>query len=127
MTSETMDPLTIAVQKAQNNSFFLANILNEFQQQNKFDNRALAEFLGCETQTLAQLALCRCPNFNQPTFASDIAHLANRFSLRSNHLANMIRQVVALRELRNHLNATDGKQRMLMAARDRDEDTLSDK
>ena len=126
MKSETIDALARAVQKAQNNSFFLANVLNEFQQQNKMDNRSLAELLGCEMQTLSQLALCRCPNLNQPTFVSDIDHLAKRFSVHANQLANMIRQVAALRELRNHLNDTGSKQRMLMAARDRDEDTLPD-
>jgi len=126
MKSEITDALARAVQKAQNSSFFLANVLNEFQQQNKLDNRSLAEFLGCEMQALSQLALCRCPNPNQSTFASDIDYLANRFNVQANHLANMIRQVAALHELRNHLREPGGKQRMLMAALDRDEDTLSD-
>jgi hypothetical protein len=126
MKNEMMDVLARAVQKAQNNPFFLANVLNEFQRQNNLNDASLAKLIGCKAQDLPRLALCRCPNTSQPTFASDVNHLAHRFGLHENDLANIIRQVGALHELRDQFMKTRNRQGMLLAARDREDDTITD-
>lgn len=126
MRNETVDALARAFHKAQSNTFFLAKVLAEFQIQNNLDDEALAELLGCKTDDLPRLGLCRCPDANQPTFATDIDHLANRYHLNANYLANLIRQVNALKAMKEHLRKSRSGQTILLAARDRDEDNTDE-
>lgn len=126
MRNETVDALTRAFQKAQSNTFFLAKVLAEFQIQNNLDDAAIAESLGCKTDDLPRLGLCRCPDANQPTFVTDIDHLANRYHLNANYLANLIRQVSALHAMKEQLRKSSGRQKLLLAARDRDEDNADE-
>jgi len=126
MSSETINALARAVQKAQNHNFFLGNILSEFQRLNNLDEKKLAASLGCDIQNLPLLALCRCPLTSQTTFASDVDHLTYRFGLHANQLANIIREVEALQALRGQLMSNSVAPGLLLAARDRENSAITD-
>jgi hypothetical protein len=121
MSSKPSKALIYAARKAVKSEFFLAGILDEYQQTHHLDNEALAKMLECDIYDLPRLALCRRPATNQISFVNDIDHLAQRFHLRANQLAAIIRQVDSLRILRQQLTTTQNTQGMLRAARDRDE------
>lgn len=125
MSTNPSKTLKRAAQRAIENDFFLAGILYEYQQANHLNDEALAQFLGCNSNDIPRLALCRRPSAYQEAFLSDLEHLSQHFHLNVNRLATVIRQVGALRVWREHhtfakdLNNSQG---LLQAARDRDDD-----
>ena len=122
MGSNPSKALERAAQRAMTSEFFLASTLYEYQQANHFDAKALAARLGCDVNDLPRLALCRRPSAtDQRAFWHDIEHLAQRFRLRADQLATIIRRVDSLRALRQHQTSTLNAQGMLRAARDREE------
>lgn len=124
MSSNPSNALERAAQRAITSEFFLAGILHEYQQANHLDDEALAKLLECDIHDLPRLALCRRPAAKQISFVHDIDHLAQRFHLRADRLAAIIRQIDSLRALRQQLTTTQGTQGMLRAARDRDDSTV---
>jgi hypothetical protein len=111
-----------AAQRATQHPFFLARPLLAYQAAHNLNDRALAAFLGCAPDDLPRLALCRRPRAAPPEFRADLAHLAARFHIRTEQLANLLREVDALQSIRRQSAQTQGAQRMLRAARDRDDE-----
>jgi hypothetical protein len=121
MSSNSSNALARAARRAITSEFFLAGILHEYQQVHHLDDESLANLLECDIHDLQRLALCRRPAANQISFVHDIDHLAQRFHLRADQLAAIIRQVDSLRILRQQATTTQSAQGMLRAARDRDD------
>lgn len=125
MSTNPSKTLRRAAQRAIENDFFLAGILHEYQHANHLNDDALAQFLGCKSNDIPRLALCRRPFPHQEAFLSDLEHLSQRFHLNVDRLATIIRQVDTLRILREHHASAKGlnnPQGLLQAARDRDDD-----
>ncbi|GAC1463398.1 MAG: hypothetical protein PVS3B3_08970 [Ktedonobacteraceae bacterium] len=121
MNTNPSKSLIRAAQRALASPFFLAATLQDYQQANQLDNEALANLLGCHVDDLTRLALCRRPISEQQTFTHDIDHLAQRFHLHADQLAEIIRQVDALAAFRHQMisNQQATHQSLLAAARDR--------
>ena len=117
--------LARAAQRALASPFFLATTLQEYQQSNQLGDEAFAALLGCQVDDLARLALCRRPASEQQAFMRDIEHLAQRFHLRADRLASIIRHVDALASLRHQLNTNQqvAHEGLLAAARDRENES----
>jgi hypothetical protein len=113
-------------QRAETNPFFLAHTLHVYQTTHDLDDAALAALLGCAEDDLARLALCRRPTAETSTFRTDVEHLAQRFQLHIDQLANIIRQVDTLQAIQQHLEREVGARGLLQAARDRDGDDSDD-
>ena len=65
--------------------------------------------LGCLPEVMNAMSLCRAPRREPPYFREDIEAVADRFQVRADRLANLVRQVKVASE-----------QGMLLAARDRE-------
>jgi hypothetical protein len=96
--------------------FFLAWAFRVYTESEAMGDPELASFLGCETDGLPALRLCRRPSSASPTFREEIRAIAGRFGLKSEALAEVLRRAEALESLRG----AEGKG-LLMAARDRPE------
>ena len=126
MSSNSSDALARAARRAEQQPFFLAGVLAAYQDANRLDDVALAALLGCQAADLTRLALCRRPATEQARFLADIDHLAQRFQLRGDQLAMIIRQVDALAAIQQQLQVSDTGAGMLRAARDPEEPTATD-
>jgi len=121
MSNKVSESLSRAAQRAVEQRFFLASVLQAYQAAHRLDNTMLADLLNCAVDDLPRLALCRRPVADQSTFIADIEHLARRFQLNGDQLAMIIRQVDALQALRQHLDTAGSALRLLRAARDRED------
>lgn len=105
------------VRRVKQDPFFLGHALDEYVRSEDSDERGLATLLGCPTETLNALALCRRPRSMAPHFWADIERIAARFQVRGEALAEIVRRADALTLLRR---AAEGERGLLMAARDRE-------
>jgi hypothetical protein len=78
------------------NDFFLASALRSFAESEQLDEQGLANFLGCEKNSLAPLYLCRRPSSSSQTFRKDMEMIAERFGLHLESLADVLRRADAL-------------------------------
>lgn len=109
-------------ERAYEHPFFLAGVLGEYRRMNRMSSEDFARFLGCSPEDVVRLALCRRPIAHSPTFLSDVDHLARRFAFPGERLIQIIREVDAVRALRDHFDTVQEKQ-LLIAARNREDDT----
>ncbi|MCG2766887.1 MAG: hypothetical protein L6435_00680 [Anaerolineae bacterium] len=110
-----------AAERAAVNSFFLAADFAYYQKAQGISDVELAEFLSIEIEMLPKLALCRRPDPESPEFRSDVQSIEQSFSLQTNHLVQLLREVEALRTLSEFQPATSEQMKqkgLLMAARD---------
>jgi hypothetical protein len=121
MADQSLPALRRAAERAADQPFFLAGLLRAYAAAHKLDDAALAAWLGCATNDLPRLALCRQPGVAPADFRTDIEHLAQRFGLHAEQLAHLIREVEALQALQRHPARTQHSRHVLRAARDRDE------
>ena len=125
MSSNFSDALARAAPRPEQQTLFPSRVL-AYQDANRLDDVALAALLGCQAADLKRLALCRRPATEQARFLADIDHLAQRFQLRGDQLAMIIRQVDALAAIQQQLQVSDTGAGMLRAARDHEEPTATD-
>jgi hypothetical protein len=107
------------VEKAQDDDFFLGKALSEFQEASVLDAAGLAATLRCAPQALDRLALCRWPDDRDASFVQEVRAIASFAQCDGDALIQVLRQVAAMRALRDlSVSSPDG---LLMAARDRHE------
>ncbi len=107
-------------ERARRDPLFLGSFLSEYQEANGVDDLGLAALLQCPRKALSRLALCRCPDDRQPSFAQDIRTIAAFAPCSADALVQLLRQVAAMRALRER--GTESTSSLLMAARDRHHD-----
>lgn len=126
MSTNSSDALARAARRAEQQPFFLASVLAAYKDANRLDDVAMAALLGCQPADLTRLALCRRPDTEQVRFLADIDHLAQRFQLRGDQLAIIIRQVDTLAAINQQLQISNVGAGMLRAARDHEEPATTD-
>jgi hypothetical protein len=89
----------------------------------------LAGFLGCPQSLLSKLALCRRPDPNSERFQMDIKRIAEAFSLEPARLFQLVREVDALRALKQARRTIEQERTegFLMAARDQEPEKPANK
>jgi hypothetical protein len=107
-----------AVARAAMRPFFLAADLKSVPESRGIGLGELAEWLGCSEDTLLHAALSRSPT-RGPEFRSETEAIAQRFGLRAERLAAVLREQDAVTGLRAAQAAPLG---WMAAARDRDHD-----
>ncbi len=112
-----LDIIARTASRAADRGFFLASALRQFQISHGLDEAGLAEVLGCSTETLPRLALCRRPSTDLPAFRSDVEAIAQRLGVRALQLAQMLRDVDSQQAIQSARGVSSTG--MLMAARDR--------
>jgi hypothetical protein len=113
--------LAWAARRARGRDSFIASDLAVYQERHRLDEAQLADWLGCATRALADLALCRRPQANASSFRADVERIADHVGVRAEQLARLLRETGAIAALRaapadRSAHAEHG---FLMAARDR--------
>jgi hypothetical protein len=97
----------------------MGSVLEEYCASEGVTRQHLAALLGCSSESLAWLSLCRRPGPEQ--FAEDVNKIAERFQIEPAKLAQIVRRVDAVAVLRRPRDVEEGDP-VLLAARDRDEE-----
>lgn len=97
--------------------FFLSSALNAYRAAHDLDPQQLGEWLRCPHTSLDRLALCRLPDDEEPRFQEGIRKIAGFVPCDADRLVTLLREVAALRSLRDTREALPAS--LLMAARDR--------
>lgn len=106
MTGETARKLSLL---ASRDTFYLGWYFASYAEMMSVDIASVAGELGCLPEVMNKMSLCRAPRAEPPHFREDIEAVANRFQVRADRLANLVRQVKVTSD-----------QGVLLAARDRD-------
>jgi hypothetical protein len=112
--SERIDALA---RRVRNDDFFLASALEQYRASEQLDEAGLAATLGCDSEILATLGLCRRPR--EGHIQKDIDQIAKHFGLDAGVLAQIVRRADAVEALRRPAV----EQSFTAAARDRPEES----
>jgi hypothetical protein len=93
---------------------FLAYALAEYGRSERLDAAGIAALLGCSTETLTHLVLCRSPRAPAPLFRRQVALIVQRFSVNPEALAEVVRRGQGLFHLRA---AADGQKTSCASSR----------
>jgi hypothetical protein len=108
--AEALEQLAKRLEK---DPFFLACPLRIYAQSEKLDEAQLAHRLGCPTDALIRIRLCRAPAGDAAAFQGDIERLAAEFHLDASVLIEAVRRGQALLRMR-----ASTPTQTLLAARD---------
>ena len=108
--------LRALVRRVEREPFFLASALKVYAESEGMNDEDLAMLLGCKTERLDPLRLCRRPSSESPSFRGEVQRIAGHFGLKADGLARILRQVDVLAVLRQGI--PEGAE--LRAARDRE-------
>lgn len=106
-----------AAARAADRRFYLASALAAFRELRGMDDAALAGYLGCSTDTLAKVQLCRRPNVDSAEFRHEVRLIADRFAFEPVNLLRLLREVASVEAMRGR--QTGQSTGFLMAARDK--------
>ena len=73
--------------------FYLGWWLAQYSELMSIDAPGVANILGGLPETMPEISLCRSPNPESPRFRRDVEAIADRFQVRADALANIIRTV----------------------------------
>lgn len=105
--------------RVEEDAFFLACPLRLYAESEGLDEERLSAALGCSTETLMLLRLCRTPRAEAEQFQKDIDQIVARFQVNPIVLAEAVRRgqvIIRMRQAPGEMN------RALIAARDDDPD-----
>jgi hypothetical protein len=111
------DPLEALAARAEREPFFLASLLAAYARSEGLDDAGLAAALGCRTEDLVMVRLCRAPRTEPSEFWEDVECVAGRFGLDAERLAEAVKRGRVLERLRAAQTPEEGH---LRAARDRE-------
>jgi hypothetical protein len=115
--TDMSDRIDALAARVQSDELFLASALENYRKSEGLDRDGLAAALGCPPRMLGPVGLCRRPR--EERFFADIEHIADRFALDADALAEMVRRANSLTALRREEHVADNGS--LMAARDRED------
>jgi hypothetical protein len=125
--TQTLHQLQLMVTKVQDNSAYMSWIISAYQKQEKLTPHKLIEVLHTTEETLAKLALCKCPDTKSKDFSKQVVQISEYTKIDSLLLLKMIRQVESVMALSNNTGVnpamiSSAAKFNFAAARDRDEE-----
>jgi hypothetical protein len=113
--------LAWAARRARSWDSYVAGDLAAFQERHGLSESQLAGWLGGTTRALTNLALCRRPQADAPSFRTDVERIALHVGVSSEALARLLRETDAIAALRSAPAdaSAPSEHGSLMAARDR--------
>jgi hypothetical protein len=125
--TQTLHQLQLMATKVQGNSAYMAWIISAYQRQEKYTTYKLIEVLHTTEETLAKLALCKCPDSKSKDFSKQVAQISEYTKIDSLLLLRMIRQVESVIALSNNTGVnpsmiSNATKLNFAAARDREEE-----
>lgn len=118
MTTKTPEWLELAARRGSECRWTLGAILGEYCRIEGVTREQLASELGCSTDLLAWLSLCRRPAPER--FANDMLKIAERLQVEGPKLVQIVRRVDAVAAIRGASNPAEDAESFVVAARDRD-------
>ena len=112
------DPLANLARRVEADPFFLAAALAEYARTEGLDDAGLVAALGLPPDQLPHLKLCRPPRPDH--FWPDVEHLAGRFGIPPESLAEVVRRGEAVARARSASPPTGADAGAFLAARDAD-------
>ncbi len=97
--------------------FYLGWWLDQYSELMSTDAPGIASGLGGLPEVVPEMSLCRSPNPESSRFRQDVEAIADRFQVRAEALANIIRTVQV---------ASERDYALLLAARDRESPAVAD-
>jgi hypothetical protein len=119
MTTKRPKWLEMAAHRASERPWMLGATLEQYCRIEGMTREQLSSQLGCSSELLAWLCLCRRPASEH--FARDVMRIAERFHIDAPKLAQVVRHVDTVATIREAANT--GGESVLLAARDRGERT----
>ena len=107
--------LDALARRVEQDPYFLSCFLTLHAKSEGLDEPALARSLGCSTETLALVRLCRAPGMEPGQFRKDTDEITKRFQLRPHSLVQAVRLGQAIFHMSHPESTETGT---LMAARD---------
>jgi hypothetical protein len=111
--------LQAAAERVADDPFFLAGALAPVIAAELLDEAALSARLGCVSENIAPILLCRRPRREPAAFRADIEAIARRFGANPLALAELVREADSLSAFAANRAR---QQNLLAAARDREPD-----
>jgi hypothetical protein len=112
--------LDVAARRSGEHPWTLGVIFEDYCRIEGITRADLAAFLGCSVDSLAWMSLCRRPAADH--FADDVSKISERFNADASKLAHIVRRVDVLGAMRQPTIPREDEERMLLAARDREDD-----
>jgi hypothetical protein len=106
------------VERVRKDPFFLAHPLESYKELHGIEDLDLEAFLGCDSNALTRLALCRRPDDRESRFQERVQKIAEYAPCRADKLMSLLREVAAFSSLKEDAAVQTGMG-LLMAARDR--------
>jgi hypothetical protein len=94
------DILAWAAKRAADEDFLLGYDLREYRELHETTDEELASSLGCSSEALVCLALCRRPDASAQSFRADVEQIALHCGVDAQKLASLLREVDSLRTFR---------------------------
>jgi hypothetical protein len=113
------DELQALAARAEEKPFFMAWLLAAYAHSEGLDDPGLAAALGCPSEELVMLRLCRAPCTDSTEFWDDVVCIAERFGLNPDRLAEAVKRGRVVRRFQSAVQSVGGS---LMAARDPESD-----
>lgn len=92
--------LRVAAERAGNDPFFMGFELRAYKEIFGLDDKELASFLQCTSESLARLSLCRRPDMTSALFRDEIEQIAAYCSANAERLTELVRQAGSVRSFR---------------------------
>ncbi len=112
--------LEALARRVEDDPYFLSCFLTLHAKSEGLDEPMLARSLGCSTENMVLVRLCRAPGTEPAQFRKDIDEIATRFQLRQDSLIQAVRLGQALFHMSHPESTGTGT---LMAARDLKKDS----
>lgn len=112
--------MEILARKAKNQDGFLGVVLNAIAEANKSSFEEVASGIGCSSENIPRLALCKIPSGEAAEhFSADIRQISEYVGCDAGQLANLVREFQAINAMRCYDPEDSHHDTMLMAARDK--------
>lgn len=111
--------MEILARKAEGHNGFIGAVLNAIADAKQTTVADVASSIGCSSENLPRLALCKMPRDTAEHFAADVRQVSKFVGCDAGQLANVVREYRAISAMRRYDPDDSNHDTMLMAARDK--------
>lgn len=111
--------MEVLARKAANRDGFLGAVLKAVAAANQSTVAEVVSRIGCSSENMPRLALCRIPREAAEHFAADVRQISEFVGCDAGQLANVVREYQAVAAMRRYDPNDSHHDTMLMAARDK--------
>lgn len=114
-----VNAMEVLARKAENRGGFFGTVLIAVAAANKTTVADVVSSIGCSSENIPRLALCKVPRESAEHFAIDVRQISEFVGCCAGQLANVVREYHAIEAMRRYDPGDSHHDIMLMAARDK--------